>query len=70
MEICQIQKEKCEYMNLKNEFFQVLSKRVETSFFPKNLNGAHDGAHGVFCKEKRCLRKPVNFVLTSFYESE
>ena len=40
--ICRTQKDR------KTEIFRVLSNRVETSFFPKNRNGAHDGAHSGF----------------------
>lgn len=42
--ICRTQRDQ------ETEIFRVLSNRVETSFFPKNRNGAHDGAQDRFCK--------------------
>ena len=78
VEISQIHKEECEYMNLKatsrahekekicrtrkdrkTEIFRVLSIRVETSFFPKNRNGAQDGAQDLFYKRNTLSQKAL-----------
>ena len=45
--------------DLKNEIFRVLSNRVETSFFPKNPNGAQDGAQGGFLQRNTLSQKAL-----------
>lgn len=45
--------------DLKNEIFRVLANRVETSFFPKNPNGAQDGAQGGFLQRNTLSQKTL-----------